>query len=262
METIGDTTPFSWHVKGPGSFTVTSNNGTVEGDMTNYSFGNDISRGNIGAGITREQNLIKSEHITLDNSFVVDGTHQGSYGGAWIDYGTPELHEGYAQRGAASTNMELYTLLCQYPDRDDGKPIFNPLPNLSQNLEKAEKKVTAAQKPMVLPTISDLSSLAKWVSTVASTYTSNIAANKAAQMAIAAEMTAEDLERQKKQQREFLTDRYGEEMYNLLFKAQVEAGAIYFKEELPYTITKEDVYNAALSEGKAEKRAAWLRRVG
>ena len=51
-------------------------------------------------------------------------------------------------------------------------------------------------------------------------------------------------------------------MYVTLFKAQVEAGAIYFKEELPYTITKEDIYNAALLDGKAEKRAAWARKVG
>lgn len=262
METIGDTTPFSWHVQGPGTFTVTSNNGVVQGSMATYTFNNDISNGAIGDGIVREQNLIKSQHIKLDDCIVVDGTHQGSYGGAWIDYGTPELHTGVSQMGAQKVNMELYTLLCQYPDRDDGQPLFNPLPNLSQNLEKAEKKVTGAQQPMVLPTISDATSLAVWVATVATTFASNLASNKAAQVAIAAQMTAEDLARQIKQQEEYLTDKYGEEIYKLLFKAQVEAGAVYFKEELPYTITKEDLYNAALSEGKAEKRAAWLKRVG
>jgi len=47
--------------------------------------------------------------------------------------------------------MDLYALLVQYPNRDDGEPIYNPLPNVAENLKKAEKKVTGNQKPMELP---------------------------------------------------------------------------------------------------------------
>ena len=262
MDTIGDTTPYAWDIKGPGTFSVTSNNGTIEGSMASYKFDNDISKGTIGNSITREQNLIKSEHVKLDSCIVVDGTHQFSAGGAWFDYGTPELHLGIAQKGVASTNLELYALMTQYPDRDDGQPIYNPLPNLSQNLEKAEKKVTASQEPMVYPTISNIKTAAQWASTVTSGIAKSVTANKKEQLKVAAEMTVADLEHQIETQKKYLVDKYGEEMYTLLFKAQVEAGAIYFKEELPYTITKEDIYNAALLDGKAEKRAAWERKVG
>lgn len=262
METIGDTSPFEWEIKGPGTFTVLSNNGKIEGSMASYTFDNDIAKGNIGNSIVREQNLIKSEHIKLDSCTVVDGTHQFSAGGAWFDYGTPELHLGLAQKGVAATNLELYALMTQYPDRDDGQPLYNPLPNLSQNLEKAEKKITASQPPMVYPTISNLTTAGQWVSSVASGIAQSITSNKKEQLKVAAEMTVADLEDQIERQKKYLVDKYGEEMYVTLFKAQVEAGAIYFKEELPYTITKEDIYNAALLDGKAEKRAAWARKVG
>lgn len=262
MDTVGDTTPFQWEIKGPGNFTVTSNNGEINGSTSNYSFSNDISRGNITNGIRREQNLIKSEQVNLDSSFVVKGTHQSSYGGAWIDYGTPELHTGQSQKGAESTNMDLYALLVQYPNRDDGEPIYNPLPNVAENLKKAEKKVTGNQKPMELPQITSLQTFGEWLAAVGTNFMSAFTVNRQAQVAIAAQMTVDDLEKQKKEQKEYLVSKFGEEVYNLQFKSQVEAGAVFFKEELPYNVTKEDIYRAGISDGKAENRAAWLKRVG
>ena len=65
-----------------------------------------------------------------------------------------------------------------------------------------------------------------------------------------------------KEQKEYLVNKFGEEMYISLFKAKVEAGAIYNKEINDYTITTEDIQKAAFSDGKTERRNAFAAKIG
>ena len=75
------------------------------------------------------------------------------------------------------------------------------------------------------------------------------------------DMCQEDLEEQKKEQKKLLVARYGEEAYDLYFRAGVESGLIYIKDELPWAVTKDDLYRAALADGKANRRTSWEAKV-
>lgn len=251
----------SYDIKGPAHFTVTTENGTITGTPTSWTFNNDISQGNIDNSTQRNQCLQKSEHIKLNYSLAVDGTAQTSYGGVWIDVGSPELHSGDAAKAAMAQNVNLYALLTQYPDRDDGEPVYVPFPNFDQCLEKAQN-ITDEQKPCILPTITQPKDIVKWAAAYTDYQAENLAANEAKKLMIALQIEQEEIKKQQDTQKEYLTNKYGEEVYELFYKQKVEMGAVYTKDYNKYSITVSDVYDAAFSEDRAITRNANLAAMG
>lgn len=81
-------------------------------------------------------------------------------------------------------------------------------------------------------------------------------------MAVAAQIYKKKLDMQIKTQEDYLVEKYGKEMYDLYFKLNVEAGAVYQKDYIPLSITKKDVLQAAIVDGKAEKRLAYQAKLG
>ena len=114
----------------------------------------------------RMLNLQESQETLLNFSQNIGGTAHWQSGGGWFDTGTPFGHTGVAQNNAAATNDEYFALVSQYPDRDDGEPIWNPLPSLEENLKKVTN-ATGTQKPIVLPTINRFSDVGKYLAAVA-----------------------------------------------------------------------------------------------
>ena len=64
----------TYTINGPGSFTIESDKGNIKTIPTSYSFGNDISHGEIDNSIKRVQHLQRSEHITMNHNMTVEGT--------------------------------------------------------------------------------------------------------------------------------------------------------------------------------------------
>ena len=248
-------------IHSPGSYTIRTENGNIESTPTKYSFNNDLSRGSINNSMERLSALQTSQNITLNHNLTVGGSSQTNVGGLWSDVGSYTLHTGAHQRMATSTNDELFALLSQYPDRDDGEPIYNPLPNYEYNYEKAGQ-ITAELMGIELPTITSLLDVPKWIAAWTAGLIAQNTMNVQLRTAIALQMTKEDLDEQIKIQKKYLVDKYGEEMYTLFYKAKVEAGAVYLKRFRPYSITKDDLYSATLGEGKCEKRNAHLAKLG
>ena len=251
----------SYNIKSGGSFTIDTTNGEMRSIPTSYTFGNDISHGEIDNSIKRVQQSSRVEHIKMNHNMSVDGTSQTSVGGVWQDVGSPELHTGQAQRAATATNKELYALISNYPDRDDGKPIFVPFPDIAQCMEEAEQ-ITAELMPIDLPTISSPMDIPKWIAAYSASLIAQNTINKKFQLEIAAAIAIEKQMKQIETQKKYLVDKYGEEMYMTLFKSQVEAGAVYTKDFNDYSITKQDIYEAAFAEGKAERRNAFAAKIG
>lgn len=247
-------------VDGPGSYRITTTNGTITSSPTQYTFDNDISHGNINNSIARVMQLQKAEQITLNHNLSIGGTSQTSARGVWEDVGTQDLHAGHAAIGATETNDELFALIAQYPDRDDGEPIYK-LPDMAECLDEAAN-ITAESTAAELPTITRPLDVAKWVGAWTSHITKQITSNKKEQITLAAQIYKIKLDEQIKVQKEYLVEKYGEEMYNLFFKIKVEAGAVYQKDYLPYTITKKDILQAAIVDGKEEKRLAYQAKLG
>ncbi len=75
-------------------------------------------------------------------------------------------------------------------------------------------------------------------------------------------MVVEDLETQIEQQKKYLVEKYGEELYELMFKKLVENGAVFTKDNVEYDITKEDLFKAAFSDDKAQKRNSYNSKIG
>ena len=102
----------------------------------------------------------------------------------------------------------------------------------------------------------------KWIAAWTKGLVAQNTVNSQARTAIAMQMTKEDLDEQIKVQETHLKEKFGEEIYNLYYKTQIEAGGVYLKQMNPYTITKDDLYSATLGEGKCEKRNAHLAKIG
>ena len=251
----------SYTIRSGGNFTVDSTKGEMKQIPTSYRFGNDISQGEIDNSIRRVQELQKVEHVKINHNFNVDGTSQTCVGGTWCDVGSQSLHTGQAQKAAAATNKELYALIANYPDRNDGEPLWKPFPDLEQCMDEA-KQITAEMNPIELPTIKTPSDILKWGQVYVSGLIEQEMLNKKLQLQIAAKIALEKRDRQIKEQKEYLVNKFGEEMYISLFKAKVEAGAIYKKEINDYTITTEDIQKAAFSDGKTERRNAFAAKIG
>lgn len=251
----------NYTIDGPGSYRIHSTNGTTSSFPTTYSFDNDISHGEIDNSIKRVQHLQKAEHIKMNHNMTVNGTSQTSSGGSWRDVGSPELHIGHSQRSASATNAKLYALISNYPDRDDGEPIYVPFPSITDCLKEAEK-ITAEQSPIELPSIASPTDIPKWIAAYVSYIGNQVTKDRSQQMLIAAQLAAEKRQKQIDDQKKYLTEKFGEEMYNLYFRAKVEAGAIYNKPHNPCTITRQDVYQATFADGLAERRNAYTAKIG
>ena len=198
----------------------------------------------------------------MDNNLTVDGTSQTMCGGMWHDVGNPRLHSGQAQKAAAAINKELYALLCSYPDRNTGEPSYH-VPDIKDTLKRAEKKVTDDEGAIIMPSITKLSDVTKWISAYSEHIEQKLTLDRKKQIQVAAKMCQEEFEEQKERQKQFLVEKYGEEMYNTLFKAKVEAGAVYNDPlNTHYATTKEDLYEAAITDGKAERRNAFAAKIG
>lgn len=247
-------------IKAPGSYTITTSNGTISSSPTLYTFDNDISHGNINNSTSRMTELQKAEQITLNHNLSVGGTSQTMANGVWEDVGSQELQIGHAAIGATSTNDELFALISQYPDRDDGEPIYI-LPDMAECIDEA-MQVTSRMKAVELPTIKRPSDIALWIGAWAAKMGEQITSNKQEQMAVAAQIYKKKLDIQIKTQEDYLVEKYGREMYDLYFKLNVEAGAVYQKDYIPLSITKKDVLQAAIVDGKAEKRLAYQAKLG
>lgn len=256
-----DDTINSYTIRSGGNFTIDSSKGEMKQIPTAYTFGNDISHGEIDNSIKRVQELQKVEHIKLNHNLSVDGTSQSCVGGLWTDVGSPSLHTGQAQRAATATNRELYALLSNYPDRDDGEPIWRPFPDYMECMEEAEQ-ITAEMMPIELPSIKTPLDIPKWIGAYVAGLVMQNTVNRKFQLEIAQMIALEKRQRQIDEQEEYLTDKFGKEIYMALYKANVEAGAIYKKEFNDYTITTEDIQNAAFSDGKTERRNAFAAKIG
>ena len=116
--------------------------------------------------------------------------------------------------------------------------------------------------PIDLPTISSPMDIPKWIAAYSAQLIAQNTINKKFQLEIAAAIAIEKQMKQIETQKKYLVDKYGEEMYMSLFKAQVEAGAVYTKDFNDYSITKQDIYEAAFAEGKAERRNAFAAKIG
>lgn len=252
-----------YDVKSAGSFTINTNNGEINSIPTSYSFRNDISSGEISNSIKRIKLHSLSEDVSLNYNVNVNGTSQMSSNGCYEFVGSRRLQDGYAQRAASSINDDLYALIAQYPNRNTGEPIWNPLPNLTECAKKAEK-VTAAGQPVELPTIKVPSDIGKWAAAWTAHMGQQLTANRTEQMQVAAQMVIEEKDAQIKEQKKYLTEKYGEEIYNLYFKTNVEAGAIYTIPNPPYSIERKDVVQALIGSGGnnlAEKRNAYTKEL-
>lgn len=248
-------------IHSPGSFTIRTENGSIESTPTRYNFSNDLSKGCINNSMERLSSLQSSQNITLNHNLTVGGSSQTNVGGLWADVGSYTLQNGAHQRMASSTNDELYALLAQYPDNNNGEIVFNPLPNLEQNYKKSGH-VTAETMDIELPTIKGIMDIPKWIAAWTEGLVAQNTVNSQARTAIAMQSTKEDLDEQIKVQETHLKEKFGEEIYNLYYKTQIEAGGVYLKQMNPYTITKDDLYSATLGEGKCEKRNAHLAKIG
>ena len=250
-----------YNIDGPGSFTIKSKQGVVNSSPTSYQFSNGQSIGTIGNSLKREQHLQKVEHIKINHNFTVDGTSQQSTGGQWIDVGSSTLHTGHPIRGANSTNDELYTLLTNFPDRDDGEPILVPFPSPQECMEEAEK-ITAEMTEFDLPACGSTSDIPSWIAAYTRGVVMQNTINKELQIQVAALIAAEKMQKQIEAQQKYLTEKYGEEMYIALFKAKVEQGYVYTKEMWDLKITKDDLFTSTFTDGKSEKRAAFAAKIG
>lgn len=251
----------NYEIDGPGSFYIKSELGEIHSSPTSYSFSNDLSGGVICNSTRREQHLQKAEHIKINHNLTVDGTSQQSSGGQWIDIGTPTLHTGHPQKAAQMTNKELYALISSYPDRDNGEPIFVPFPSPQECMEEA-KKITAEMTEFDLPACGSTSDIPMWIAAYARGIAIQNLANIELQMIVASLIAVEKQQKQIETQEKYLTEKYGEEMYIALFKAQVEKGFVYCKDMWDYTVTKDDLYTSAFADGKAERRNAFAAKIG
>lgn len=246
---------------GYGSVEIQDTYGKTNTDYTLYQFNNDMRKGSISNSKDTLSSLEKVDQITLNYNQTVGGTAQTSANGAWEDIGSKALHDGLSARGATAVNDELFALISQYPNRDDGEPIYK-LPDMAQCVDEAVARITAESSPVSLPTITRPTDIAKWLAAWTSQMASQLTSNKAAQLAMAAKIYEEKLAEQIKTQKEYLVKKYGEEIYNLYFKIQVEAGAVYMKDYYPCTVTRKDLLQAGISDGKAQKRNAHLKNLG
>lgn len=251
----------SYTIRSGGNFTIDSTNGEIKSIPTSYTFGNDISHGEIDNSIKRVQHLSRVEHIKTNHNMTVDGTSQNSTGGIWNDVGSPSLHSGHAQRAATSLNKELYALISNYPDRDDGKPLFSPFPNITECLKEA-RQITAQQTEPNLPTIKSIQDISLWITAYTSNLVQQNTKNISLQMETAGKLVIEKQQKQIERQKEFLVNKFGEEMYELIYKKQVEAGAIFDKDYNDYSITTNDVHQAAFDKDKSDKRNAFAAKIG
>lgn len=252
-----------YDIKSAGAFNINTNNGEIKSIPTSYTFRNDISSGEISNSIKREKLHSLSKDIALNYSVNVNGTSQMSSNGSYEIVGSRRLQDGHAQRAASSINDDLYALIAQYPNRFTGEPIWNPLPNLSECLKQAEK-VTAAGKPAELPTIKTPADIPVWTAAWTAHMGQQLTANRTEQLQVAAQMVVDEKNAQIKEQKDYLTEKYGEEIYNLYFKANVEAGAVYTATRPPYSIDRKDVVQAYLGDGNnklAEKRNAYAKEL-
>jgi folylpolyglutamate synthase/dihydropteroate synthase len=64
----------SYTIRSGGNFTIDSTNGEIKSIPTSYTFGNDISHGEIDNSIKRVQHLSRVEHIKTNHNITVDGT--------------------------------------------------------------------------------------------------------------------------------------------------------------------------------------------
>lgn len=250
-----------YNITGPGSWEIKSNKGVVSSSPTSYSFSNGQSIGTIDNSLKREQHHQKVEHVKINHNFTVDGTSQQSTGGQWIDVGSSTLHSGHPQRGANATNDELYTLLTNFPDRDDGEPILVPFPSPQECMEEAEK-ITAQMTEFDLPACGSTSDIPSWVAAYTRGVVMQNTINKELQIKVAALIAAEKKQRQIEAQEKYLIGKYGEEMYIALFKAKVEQGYVYTKDMWDLKITKDDLFTATFTDGKSEKRNAFTAKIG
>lgn len=250
-----------YDVDGPGSFTIKSEGGIVHSSPTSYDFSNGQSIGSIGNSLKREQNLQKVEHVKINHNFTVEGTSQQSTGGQWIDVGSSTLHSGQPQKGANAVNDEVYTLLTNFPDRDDGEPILVPFPSPKECMEEAEK-ITAQMTEFDLPACGSTSDVPQWIAAYTRGVVTQNVINKELQVKVAALIAVEKKERQIATQQKYLTEKYGEEMYIALFKAKVEQGYVYTKEMWDFQITKDDLFTSTFADGKSEKRNAFAAKIG
>ena len=257
-----DTKILNVKIPGPGAYEVETNNGTLKSSPTQYNFDNDLSRGSFSNSLERHQSLKKVEHVKLNHNFTVGGTSQSSVGGIWVDVGSRELFTGQAQTMVASTNAEIAALLTQYPEPNDSEPEYNPLPNIADNIVKASNMTAESQFNIPLPTITKPADIPIWIAAWTANIQNQATSNAAETAKIAAVMTVEQLDEQIKRQEKYLTDKYGEDLYKLLFKKLVENGAVYTKDMVASDITKEDLYKAAFSDDKAQKRNTYAAKIG
>lgn len=200
------------------------------------------------------------DQITLNYNHSVGGTSQTITNGSWEDVGSKELQDGLSARGATATNDELFAVIAQYPNRDDGEPIYR-LPDMAQCIDEAVK-ITSELSASELPTIKRPEDIIKWAAAWTAYIAEQIAANKKEQLIMAAKIYQIKLDEQIRAQEKYLKEKYGDEMYNLYFRMNVEAGAIYMKDYIPCNVTKKDLLKAGIIDGKAEKRNAHLRKLG
>lgn len=246
-------------ISAPGQASFTTLNGTLTTDPTFQSWDNDLGSGSITMNTRRMMNLQDSQETLLNFSHFIGGTSHTQSGGGWVDVGTPFGHTGVAQNNATATNDEYFALVSQFPNRDDGKPIQGVLPTVEENLKKVAN-ASGAQKPIVLPTLT-LYNIEEYSSALYDGVSQQLKVDADAQLRLAMDMCREDLEEQQKEQKKLLVAKYGEEAYEMYFRAGVEAGYIYIKDELPWAVTKDDLIRAALADGKANRRTSWEAKV-
>lgn len=247
-------------ISAPGQASFTTLNGTLTTDPAFQSWDNDLGSGSITMNTRRMMNLQDSQETLLNFSHFIGGTSHTQSGGGWVDVGTPFGHTGVAQNNATATNDEYFALVSQFPNRDDGTPIQSVLPTLEENMKKVAN-ASGAQKPIILPTITRFSDVGKYLSAITDGVSQQLDVDVQAQTRLAMDMCQEDLEEQKKEQKKLLVAKYGEEAYEMYFRAGVEAGYIYIKDELPWAVTKDDLIRAALADGKANRRTSWEAKV-
>ena len=247
-------------ITAPGQASFITLNGTLTTDPAFQSWDNDLGSGSITMNTRRTMSLQDSQETLCNFSQFVGGTAHWQSGGGWFDTGTPFGHTGVAQNNAAATNDEYFALISQYPDRDDGEPIFNPLPTMDDILNGI-KNVTGVQESIKPPTLKSFYDTPEFLGKMTAYTARQQAANVEAQAKMAAQKISEHLEEQIADQKRLLVEQYGEELYNLYFRARVEAGYVFIKPELPYSTTKDDLYQALFANGKADRRNSHLAKM-
>lgn len=204
---------------------------------------------------------VYSESKDIKHAITTRASESSTHTNKTIDLiGSDSSLTGQNARVATSCNNDLAATISQFPDRNTEEPVFNPLPNFDQCLIKAEK-VTAESKGSYFPTIKRPADIITWVGAWLYNLEQQLTANRVKQVAVATQMSLDELEIQIEQQEKYLKDKYGEELYNLYFKAQVEAGAVFTPSYNPCTITKKDLFTAGFTNGLTERRNAALAKM-